>query len=165
MPRRRSPIRIRQSFYSSVNVFVRTLSNDKCQELSTVCPIPDGSPEGSAAPWNLDPEHAQVRNILALRSLCMEGCQLAASLSINPFSHSTRGGIVENGRPNAAWKFQNQQSRWNSLNSICNLCSLTDWSCTSSPKFKNRDSMSDILGATLLFELSRSPEKCSVARP
>ena len=137
VPTGRTPICVGESFHRSVNMFVRALSNDKSQELWTVCQIPDGSLEGPSAPRILDPEHAQVKNSLKhkgstpkplhRRLLPARGAHrvfhektCCRSFSINLLSHSMRGGIVENGRPNAAWKCQNQKSVWNSLHRIRN---------------------------------------------
>ena len=60
VPTRRTPICIPQFFHRSVNVFIRTLSNDKFLKLSTVCQAPDGSLGGSSTPRILDPKRAQV---------------------------------------------------------------------------------------------------------
>ena len=49
------------------------------------------------------------------------------------------GGIVENGRPYATWKYQNQKVVVEISEPVAMVSSLTNWSCTSSPKFRNRD--------------------------
>ena len=48
----------------------------------------------------------------------VQNCQLCRSFSVNPLSHSRRGGIIENGRPNAAGEGQDQMSGWNSFNCV-----------------------------------------------
>ena len=55
VPTRRTPIRIRESFHLSMNMFARTLSNDKSQQLSTVCQIHEGSLEALRLLGSLTP--------------------------------------------------------------------------------------------------------------
>ena len=76
VPTRRSPIRIRESFHRSVNMFARTFSYNTSLQLSTVGQVPDGSLESSAAPRILRPRtrsemFSNTKGVF--RSLYMEG--------------------------------------------------------------------------------------------